>query len=480
MWVPMLRSLRAQISLRSLALLFLSLFLGLALLVTAALKSAPVWADPQVRMRTDFGDFFINMTPENAPLTVENFLAYVNSGAYDDSFFHRNPSGGGFVLQGGEFFWPQGAANPLNIPEIAPVMNEFNVSNTRGTVALAKLAGDPNSGTNNFFVNLADNGANLDNQNGGFTVFGTINAAGMEVIDTIAALRTANEVPILEPFVDVTSREAVLLITSAEEFAAVGAPAAAILPASRSVGVGEEATGFATIINTSDSEAASCTMAPATELAADFFYRRTNPTNNQPFGPNNPQIDIDAGSSVSLIFSFTPSAAISPTTVEFEYTCGNASAAAALTTGVNTFDLAASTTPSADVVALAGTASNDGINNIPNSVGSGAFVVATFNLGAEEEITVAADTGSASLPLDLFVCPTDAESGDCLPGQAPALSASATLATNQASTFAVFAQLRNAADSVGFDPANNRAFVRFTNATGELRGSTSVALRTTP
>jgi len=452
----------------------------LALLFASLLNSPMAQADPSVRMRTDFGDFFVNLTPENAPLTVANFLTYVNSGAYNDSYFHRNPAPGNFVLQGGEFFWPQGAAGPLNIPEIAPVMNEFNVSNTRGTVALAKLGGDPNSGTNNFFVNLADNGPNLDNQNGGFTVFGTINDAGMEVIDAIVGLRTDNEVPILEPFTTLSSRDAVLLITSAEEFATVGAPAAAILPSSRSVTVGTDATGFATIINTGDSTAASCTMTPSPGLAADFVYRRTNPANNQPFGINNPRLDIAAGASASLIFTFSPTAAISPTTVEFEYICGNASAAAVLVTGVNTFDLAASTTPSADVVALVGTTSNDGINNIPNSVGSGAFVVATFNVGAEEDITVAADTGSANLPLDLFVCPTDATSGACLPGQDPALSASVTLGANAASTFAIFAQLRNSADSVGFDPANNRAFVRFRNASGELRGSTSVALRTTP
>ena len=221
-------------------------------------------------------------------------------------------------------------------------------------------------------------------------------------------------------------------------------------------------------------------MAPSTDLPAEFFYRRTNPDNNQPFGVNNPQFDINPSSSVSLIFTLTPTAAIDPTNVEFEYACGNASAAATRVSGVNTFDFVASDTPIADVVALAGTSDNDGINNIPNSVGSGAFVVATFNLGAEEQITVTADTGSASLPLDLFVCPTDATSGDCLPDQGPALSASVTLANNATGTFAVFAQLRNAADSVAFDPANNRAFVRFRNASGELRGSTSVALRTTP
>ena len=148
--------------------------------------------------------------------------------------------------------------------------------------------------------------------------------------------------------------------------------------------------------------------------------------------------------------------------------------------GVNTFDLTASNSPLADVVALAGTEESNGINDIPLSVRSGAFVVATFNLGAQEDITVAADTGDANLPLDLFVCPTDAATGLCLEGQGPALSATRTMATNETGTFAVFAQLREGANSVAFDPTNNRAFVRFTNSAGALRGSTSVALRTTP
>ena len=459
-----------------------------ALLILTALLGANAFAEPQVRMRTAFGDFFIDLTPQQAPLSVENFLNYVNSGAYDESFFHRNPRANGnplarFVLQGGEAFWPSGASNFSRIPENAPVLNEFNVSNTRGTVALAKLSGDPNSATNNFFINLVDNGDNLDNQNGGFTVFGTVDAKGMEVVDTIAALGVANvsgfvDIPIADPNASVFNRDAVVLITEAEEFVSVSAPAAAVLPASRSVTVGNSATGFATLVNTGETPAASCTLTPITDLPADFIYRRTNPTTNQAFGTNNPPLDIPAGGSVSVAFTLTPNAPISPTTVSFEYSCGNATGTATTITGVNTFNLAASNTPVADVVALAGTTSNDGINNIPVSVTSGAFVVATINLGAEETITVAADTGSVNLPLDLFVCPTDAGSGECLPGQPPALSYTVTSSTNQTGTFAVFAQLRNDADRVAFDPANNRAFVRFINAAGELRGSTSVALRT--
>lgn len=458
-----------------------------AMLIVGTTASTPALADPQVRMRTDFGDFFIELTPDVAPLTVANFLTYVNSGAYDNSFFHRNPRAGGdpnarFVLQGGEAFWPPGAASYSNIPENAPVPNEFNRSNTRGTVALAKLGGDPDSGTNNFFINLVNNGANLDNQNGGFTVFGVINADGMNIIDEIAALRVANtteftDIPISDPAATQFTRDVVVLINEATEFEAVSAPAAAILPASRAVAVGATATGFATLINTGSSAAASCRIRPATPIAASFTYRQADPATNEAFGANDPVIDVPGGGAASFVFSMTPNAEFTSTDVIFDFRCGNGDAPAQSIAGVNTFALSASTVAGADVVALAATTTSDGINDIPAAIGSGAFAVGTFNVGAEERITVSADDGGSELPVVLFVCETDA-AGSCLEG--PALSVASTLTNGATKTFAVFAQLNDAGSSVEFDPAGNRAFVRFRNDSGELRGGTSVALRTVP
>jgi uncharacterized protein (TIGR03437 family) len=154
--------------------------LGLALLLPVAL-----WCQT-VRFHTTQGDIDVNLLPNVAPKTVANFLNYVNRGAYVNSLFHR--SAPGFVIQGGGYQLVN--HSPVAIPQDAPVVNEFNVSNTRGTLAMAKLGTDPNSATNQWFFNESDSNApNLDSQNGGFTVFGRIaNAAGLAVMDKIAAL----------------------------------------------------------------------------------------------------------------------------------------------------------------------------------------------------------------------------------------------------------------------------------------------------
>lgn len=121
-----------------------------------------------------------------APLTVQNFLSYVENanarGDYDGTFFHRAISG--FVLQGGGF---ETRDFDEHIDVGQEVHNEFNRSNLRGTIAMAKTGLGPNTATSEFFVNLANNSANLDGQNGGFTVFGQV-IEGMEIVDAIVAL----------------------------------------------------------------------------------------------------------------------------------------------------------------------------------------------------------------------------------------------------------------------------------------------------
>jgi uncharacterized protein (TIGR03437 family) len=144
---------------------------------------------PQVRFHTNVGDIDVALTPDVAPLTVANFMSYVNKGAYVNSIFHRSLPG--FIIQAGGFQLINHTRTAYTAD--AAIKNEFNVTNARGTIAMAKLDGNPNSATNQWFFNLNNNGSNLDNQNGGFTVFGKIlNSAGLAVIDKMAGFPTFN------------------------------------------------------------------------------------------------------------------------------------------------------------------------------------------------------------------------------------------------------------------------------------------------
>ena len=146
---------------------------------------APAQANTLVRISTAFGDFTLELFDDVAPVTVRNFLNYVERGAYNGTYFHRLDAG--FVLQGGGYRIVP-FVGPIQVPADPPIVNEYNVSNTRGTVAMAKFDSNPNSATSEWFVNLADNSANLNTQNGGFTVFGRVMGDGMGVMDAINLL----------------------------------------------------------------------------------------------------------------------------------------------------------------------------------------------------------------------------------------------------------------------------------------------------
>ena len=171
-------------------------------LLLAALAFNPALAQDQsegenltevVCMDTHFGEFCLRLFPDVAPQTVQNFLNYVNGGDFDNTFFHRHAlhgtgsamPGASFVLQGGGYFFSP-EEGPVEIPKDGTVINEFNRSNVRGTIAMAKLGNDPNSATSEWFINMSDNSANLDHQNGGFTVFGEVVLDGMRIVDRIA------------------------------------------------------------------------------------------------------------------------------------------------------------------------------------------------------------------------------------------------------------------------------------------------------
>ena len=149
----------------------------------AAKPPAPAYA-PQVLVVTSMGNFTIELNPERAPLTVANFMAYVDQGHYTNTLIHRAVAN--FVIQGGGFntdYTPKAAA--------AKVPNESGngLSNVRATVGLARTQ-DPHGGNAQFYVNLNDNPALDPNASRwGYAVFGRV-VDGMEVVDRIGNVAT--------------------------------------------------------------------------------------------------------------------------------------------------------------------------------------------------------------------------------------------------------------------------------------------------
>ena len=148
-------------------------------------------------MGTVGGSLVITLAPQQAPATVDNFLAYVRSGFYDGTVFHRNAPG--FVMQGGGWAAELNPALPVpaSKPAAAPITLEVGrgLSNLRLSVAMARGAA-LDSATSQFFINLADNPA-LDTSGGGYAVFGNV-SAGAAVVDAMAAAPCASYPALLD------------------------------------------------------------------------------------------------------------------------------------------------------------------------------------------------------------------------------------------------------------------------------------------
>jgi cyclophilin family peptidyl-prolyl cis-trans isomerase len=143
--------------------------------------------DSIVQLDTSVGTMTFELYDDAKPITVANFLRYIQDGKYAGSFAHRLIQN--FVLQGGGFYVD--SSNSVNsVVSYGTITNEAGpfptYSNVQGTLAMAKLGGDPNSASSQWFLNLADNSTNLDAQNGGFTVFGKL-LTGASVMQTILA-----------------------------------------------------------------------------------------------------------------------------------------------------------------------------------------------------------------------------------------------------------------------------------------------------
>ena len=171
-------------------------------------------ASTAVHLLTDLGHVNIVLFGQQKPITVANFLNYVNQGRYFQfdapfypSFIHRSIPG--FIIQGGGFLaTPDPSdpnhqnAKPTQVAAFGPIQNEPGISNKRGTIAMAQAGSNANSATSQWFINLSDNGGppnNLDIRTGSgntaagpYTVFGRVAGDGMTVVDAIAAVPRVN------------------------------------------------------------------------------------------------------------------------------------------------------------------------------------------------------------------------------------------------------------------------------------------------
>jgi len=167
------------------------LVLSLALLLPLAATAET--AAPEVVIKTSEGDITLRLDAVKAPVTVENFLSYVDSGFYNGTIFHRVISD--FMIQGGGFL-PDMTQKPVGEPIVNESKNRLH--NIRGTIAMART-NDPDSATSQFYINQRSN-LQLDWAPGrpGYTVFGEV-VEGMDVVDYIASAPTGR----VGPFGDV-------------------------------------------------------------------------------------------------------------------------------------------------------------------------------------------------------------------------------------------------------------------------------------
>lgn len=139
---------------------------------------------PRVALETSHGTIVLELNPEKAPITVENFLDYVDRGWYDGTIFHRVIPD--FMIQGGGF--TSDLQRKITRPEIENE-SKNGLSNKRGTISMART-GDPHSATAQFFINTVDNdGLDGKANSWGYAVFGEV-VEGIEVVDAISKVET--------------------------------------------------------------------------------------------------------------------------------------------------------------------------------------------------------------------------------------------------------------------------------------------------
>jgi cyclophilin family peptidyl-prolyl cis-trans isomerase len=179
--------------------------------IIAAVLSIDAPASTYVQFRTIWGDIDVELLDEDKPITVHNFLRYVQSGRYQNTFFHRCPTNvfsglTDFVVQGGGYVMVNCPLNPTIavVPSFGNISNEFGAgrvfSNTYGTLAMAKVGGDTNSASSQWFFNLGDNSfLDAPGTNGYFTVFGRV-IRGTNVLNQYRGRGLNNGIQSFGPF----------------------------------------------------------------------------------------------------------------------------------------------------------------------------------------------------------------------------------------------------------------------------------------
>jgi streptogramin lyase len=254
---------------------------------------------------------------------------------------------------------------------------------------------------------------------------------------------------------------------------------ASVLPGSRSVQLGDPATIFATMINAGTTTAYACSISLTASAppGLSMSYQTTDPTTNALVGlPNTPATLPGNNGSQSFLITFNGTNTFSAPAMPLDFGCasGNALNAAPIAPGVDTVDLAMSSNPVADIIALAATPTHNGVIEVPTG-GIAAFAVASTNVGVTAPITVSVDSGTAALPITATICQTNPSTAQCL--TAPEPSVALTYAGGADPTFSVFLQANG---PIAFAPAASRIFVRFEDSGNGIHGSTSVAIETVP
>jgi hypothetical protein len=247
--------------------------------------------------------------------------------------------------------------------------------------------------------------------------------------------------------------------------------AAAVLPNAFASEIDKGTTVFATMQNTKAGQNCRVALQQPVPSSFEFSFQQTNPSTNTPIGNPNTPVSIMMGGSATFVLDFASLIPFVQQGVPLVFSCDGSIPVPSIV-GLSSVDFNFTIVPTANIVALGKTESNNGILTVPVG-GVGAFAVASDNAGNTGAIVVVtADTGSASLPVTITLCQTNPSTAACL--ATPAASVTTSIAQGGTPTFSVFV---TASSGITFAPASNRVFLRF-KVNGIEVGATSVAIQT--